>query len=381
MTSPIRLSRCLAPFALSLLSLAAAAQDSLANEVDLAAKALAHVSVLFHARNDVVRVERPSSGFVISADGLLVTNEHLVDEIPVGGGAPGAEYWLQVTLSDGRPRGATLLARDERLDLALLRVETAANEQLAALELGPDATPAPGVEGFTVGRPRGGQFFALAGVLSMPCGPANLRNALVEPGEVFVTDLAKLDDVNGGPFVARNGRVLGIVNTVQRTPHDPRAKEDEAKDPLQYVLVTSATSIRSAFREQVGRKTAEGAGLGSQDITAKVALKAGPSIVSVWVGKEEERQVRAAPSDPTAEAPGKRLGSGVIIDASGLVLTSSDFVGAEKEVLVRLLDGRDFRGEVLKSAPGTRVALVQLALPAGMKLPALELGSSDAALA
>lgn len=381
MTSPIRLSRCLAPLALSFLSLAAVAQESLANEVDLAAKSLAHVSVLFRARNDVVRVERPSSGFVISADGLLVTNEHLVDEIPVGGGAPGAEYWLQVTLSDGRPRGATLLARDERLDLALLKVELAANELLAALELGPDATSAPGAEGFTLGRPRGGQFFALAGVLSMPSGPATLRNALVEPGEVFVTDLAKLDDVNGGPFVARNGRVLGIVNTAQRTPHDPRAKEDEARDPLQYVLVTSARSIRSAFREQLGTKGAEGAALGTGDITAKVTAKAGPSIVSVWVGKQEERPVRSAPSDPTAESPGKQLGSGVVIDASGLVLTSSDFVGAEKEVLVRLLDGRDFRGEVLKSAPGTRVALVQLALPVGMKLPALELGSSDAALA
>ncbi|NUP95637.1 MAG: trypsin-like peptidase domain-containing protein, partial [Planctomycetaceae bacterium] len=141
MTSPIRLSRCLAPLAVSFLSLTLTAQESLAGQVDSAAKALAHVSVLFRARNDVVRVERPSSGFVISADGLLVTNEHLVDEIPVGGGAPGAEYWLQVTLSDGRPRSATLLARDERLDLALLKVELAANELLSALELGPDATP------------------------------------------------------------------------------------------------------------------------------------------------------------------------------------------------------------------------------------------------
>jgi len=55
-------------------------------------------------------------------------------------------------------------------------------------------------------------------------------------------------------------------------------------------------------------------------------------------------------------------------------------VGAAEEVSVRLLDGRVLRAKVLRTMPDKRAALLLVALPEGARLPALEMGSSEAAL-
>src|SRR5688500_1137949 len=131
----------LSPIAAALLAagsfcVVATAQTSIAPAVQRASRGLAHVSVLFETENGrTVRVERSSSGFVVDPRGLLLTNEHLVDEIPIGGGLEQGEYWLQVLIGGLRPCGAKVIARDERLDLALLQLELEAGELISALEL------------------------------------------------------------------------------------------------------------------------------------------------------------------------------------------------------------------------------------------------------
>ncbi|HUR28954.1 MAG TPA: trypsin-like peptidase domain-containing protein, partial [Planctomycetota bacterium] len=117
------------------------------------------------------------------------------------------------------------------------------------------------------------------------------------------------------------------------------------------------------------------------ELAAKIVRDGAPSVVSVWAGTDESRPKQSAPKDPYAEKPEKGLGSGVIVDPAGLVLTSSSVVREAQEVGVLLLDGRSFRAKVLHALPGSHAALLQLALPAGVKVPAVELGSSDAALA
>ncbi|MEO6708365.1 MAG: hypothetical protein ABI054_12920, partial [Planctomycetota bacterium] len=114
----MRLSRTAAAcFAAACVSLVASAQTSIAPAVEEASRGLVHVSVLFQtARAGTVRVERSSSGFVVDARGLVLTNEHLIQEIPIGGGAPGAEYWLEVQLAGERSCPAKVIARDSRSD-------------------------------------------------------------------------------------------------------------------------------------------------------------------------------------------------------------------------------------------------------------------------
>ncbi|HUR26785.1 MAG TPA: trypsin-like peptidase domain-containing protein, partial [Planctomycetota bacterium] len=337
------------------------AQESLAPAVESAARGLVHVSVLFETKKDtVVRVERSSSGFVVDPRGLVVTNEHLVDEIATGEGAPGKEFWLEVVLDGDRTRGATVLARDERLDLALLQVALEDGEKIDALELAPGPAPAAGSDAFTLGKPDGGQDFALAGTVSIPSGPVTLRQGLLEPRELLITDAAILDVVDGGPFVDRRGRVIGIMNTVQRVAFDPKAKDSKIqKNVVDYAVAVTSETILGTFGKNLAAAKAP-AVAPALELTARIVRDGAPSVVSVWAGADAARPKQSAPSDPYAEKPEKGLGSGVIVDSAGLVLTSYAVVRDAQEIGVLLLDGRSFRAKVLHALPGSQAALLQL---------------------
>jgi serine protease Do len=75
------------------------------------------------------------------------------------------------------------------------------------------------------------------------------------------------------------------------------------------------------------------------------------------------------------EVPG--LGSGFIIDASGLVLTNDHVVRGADEVVVTLVDGTDLTAEVVGTDEVTDLALLRVTPPAGRTLPVAPLGSSE----
>ena len=75
------------------------------------------------------------------------------------------------------------------------------------------------------------------------------------------------------------------------------------------------------------------------------------------------------------EVPG--LGSGFIIDASGLILTNDHVVRGADEVVVTLVDGTDLTAEVVGTDEVTDLALLRVTPPAGRALPVAPLGSSD----
>ena len=58
--------------------------------------------------------------------------------------------------------------------------------------------------------------------------------------------------------------------------------------------------------------------------------------------------------------PRQGMGSGVIIDRSGLVLTNNHVVEGADEVTVHLADGRDFKAENIKTDPQTDLAVLQI---------------------
>jgi len=103
------------------------------------------------------------------------------------------------------------------------------------------------------------------------------------------------------------------------------------------------------------------------DIYAKVV----PSVVKIYV---EEAIVD--PRDGRTVAAGQGLGSGALVDESGLILTASHVVQTTQKILVEFPDGDRFPGEVLYSSPAADVALVKLGIqPDGKK--AIPLGDSD----
>ncbi|MCC5995624.1 MAG: Do family serine endopeptidase [Oceanicaulis sp.] len=140
------------------------------------------------------------SGFFISADGLLVTNNHVIE---------GAET-IRVALSDGRTLTAEIVGRDELTDLALLRVEES-SRPFDYVELARDLDIRVGDWVVAVGNPFGLGGTATAGIVSA-------TGRQMSPAQAYI-DFLQIDaPINrgnsGGPAFDLNGRVVGVNSAI-----------------------------------------------------------------------------------------------------------------------------------------------------------------------
>jgi len=95
-------------------------------------------------------------------------------------------------------------------------------------------------------------------------------------------------------------------------------------------------------------------------------------------GSELRRFFRQLPSIPEMPRPGQRgVGSGVIVDAAGVILTNNHVVDGDGKITVRLHDGREFEAVEIKQDPKTDIAVV--VIEGADDLQPARLGDSDAA--
>lgn len=158
------------------------------------------------------------AGTVWHADGLIVTNAHVVNDPPgharrrrTGGGA-GTQADLQVVLPDGRELPARLLATDPEHDLAALRVDAAG---LPTVPLGDSRRLAPGALVMALGFPWGVTGGATTGVV-IGTGAA-LPEWSGDGHEWIAASLHLRPGHSGGPLVDAGGRLVGI-NTMMNGP-------------------------------------------------------------------------------------------------------------------------------------------------------------------
>lgn len=142
------------------------------------------------------------SGFFISEDGYIVTNNHVVDKANE----------IQVVLEDGTTYDATLVGADAQTDLAVLRVES--NEPFPYVEFAPEVNLRKGDWVIALGNPFGFGGTATAGIIS-----AFGRDQISDnPYTDFMQIDASINKGNsGGPTFDLNGNVVG-VNTVIWSP-------------------------------------------------------------------------------------------------------------------------------------------------------------------
>jgi serine protease Do len=134
------------------------------------------------------------SGFLIREDGYLVTNAHVVSD---------AER-IQVRLSDARRFDAKLVGLDERVDLALLKIEA---KGLPVAQLGDSNRTRVGEFVLALGHPFGLEQTVSFGIVSRKGAPIQVA----APGFEFIqTDAAVNPGNSGGPLVNMAGEVVGI---------------------------------------------------------------------------------------------------------------------------------------------------------------------------
>ena len=152
-------------------------------------------------KNSLPHVQGMGSGFVIDKEGLIVTNNHVID----------GAHNIQVKLHTGRKVNATLVGRDQKTDLALLKVDV--GEDLPAVAFGDSANMRVGDWVLTLGNPFGIGKTATTGIIS-----ARHRNIGAGPFDDFLQIDAPINKGNsGGPTFNMNGEVIG-VNTAIFSP-------------------------------------------------------------------------------------------------------------------------------------------------------------------
>ena len=146
-------------------------------------------------------VEARGSGFVIDANGTIVTNNHVVKDAQS----------VSVTLDDGTNLPAKIIGRDPKTDLAVLRVD--AGHKLSFIQLGESNDVKPGQWVVAVGNPFGLGGSVTAGIVS-----ARGRDIGNGPYDSFIQVDAPINQGNsGGPLFTQDGKVVG-VNTAILSP-------------------------------------------------------------------------------------------------------------------------------------------------------------------
>jgi S1-C subfamily serine protease len=167
--------------------------------VDAVAPAVVHVEVMGVRQGR--RSEGTGSGVVVSPDGLILTNNHVID---------GARE-IAVSLSDGRRFGARALGRDPDTDLAVLRGET--GETLPIARLANSKSVRQGQIAIAIGNPLGFQSTVTAGIVSAVGRSLRAQNGRLI-GDVIQTDAALNPGNSGGPLVNSAGQIIGINTAV-----------------------------------------------------------------------------------------------------------------------------------------------------------------------
>ncbi len=139
------------------------------------------------------------TGFIISADGYVLTNHHVVD---------GADE-VFVKLADRRELVATVIGSDESSDVALLKVKAT---DLPALQLGESKTLKRGQWVVAIGSPFGFEQSVTAGIVSAVGRTSQATGQQYVP--FIQTDVAINRGNSGGPLLNTDGRVVGINSQI-----------------------------------------------------------------------------------------------------------------------------------------------------------------------
>jgi S1-C subfamily serine protease len=205
------------------------------------------------------------SGFVLSEQGEIVTNTHVVSFEPAGGGPRRVANEVYIEFPDRNVLEAEVVGTDPFYDVALLKVDPDETD-LSPLELGDDSQLEVGAPVAAIGSPFGEQRSLSIGVVSATDRSIQSLTDFRIEGAIQ-TDAAINPGNSGGPLLDAEGRVIGINQQIQT--------QTGINEGVGFAVPISAV-IRSVeqLREQ-GRAAYAYIGVSSQSLYPQLAKKLG----------------------------------------------------------------------------------------------------------
>ncbi|HVL77270.1 MAG TPA: Do family serine endopeptidase [Noviherbaspirillum sp.] len=246
------------------------------------------------------------SGFIVSADGMILTNAHVVE---------GADE-VTVRLTDRREFKATVVGADRQTDVAVLRIDA---KNLPTVKIGNPGASAVGEPVLAIGSPYGLENTATAGIIS--------AQSRALPNDNYVpfiqTDVAVNPGNSGGPLFNLRGEVIGINSQIYSRTGGfqglsfavPIDVAIDVKDQLvKHGKVTrgrlgvSVQSITQSLAESLGLNSLNGALVASVERNGPAA-KGGlePGDVIVRFNGQEIRESSDLPARVARMQPGTQV--------------------------------------------------------------------------
>ncbi|MEN8158152.1 MAG: Do family serine endopeptidase [Bacteroidota bacterium] len=254
------------------------------------------------------------SGVVISSQGYIVTNNHVID---------GSDE-IVVVFNDKREFSATLIGTDPTTDIALLKVE---EEGLAPLSFGDSDALQLGEWVLAIGNPYNLTSTVTAGIVSAKARSINIMRAQEFGIESFIqTDAAVNPGNSGGALINTRGELVGINTAI--------ASRTGAFSGYSFAVPVSI--VHKVVQDLMEYGTVQRAILGVtiQDVTAELAEEHG-------IAEIEGVYVNGVREDGAAKSAGIKTGD-VIISIDG----------------VRVNSGAELQEQISKYRPGERVTVV-----------------------
>lgn len=283
--------------------------------------------------------EGQGSGVVISADGLVLTNNHVIDKADA----------LEVTLSDGRSLAAELVGADPKTDLAVIRISDAPAD-LVPMPMGDSDALRLGESVLAIGNPFGLGHTVTMGIVS---AKSRAGMGIVDYEDFIQTDAAINPGNSGGALVNLRGELVGINTAI--------LSRSGGYQGIGFAIPTAMARTVMDSLVRTGTVDRGWLGVGIQDLDRKLARGFG-----LPAGTDGVLITGVMPDTPAAEA-GIRRGDVVVgideadIRSAGQLRNTVALAGAGEAIDLRLLrDGREISVGVtlgrLPDQPGAAVA-------------------------
>jgi putative serine protease PepD len=263
---------------------------------------------------DMGRASEEGSGIILSTDGLILTNNHVVEAAKGAGDTT-------ITFADGRTSKFTVVGTDPSSDIAVVKADNVTD--LTPITIGSSANLKVGQDVVAVGSPLGLEGTVTTGIISALNRPVAAGGDIKNQNTVLdaiQTDAAINPGNSGGALVNMNGELVGVNSAIATLGGDSADAQsgsiglgfaipiDQAKR-IADELIQSGTASHASLGVQVGNDaTTHGAKI--VEVTAGGAAAAAGLPSGVTVTKVDDRVIASADALVAAvrsRAPGDKV--------------------------------------------------------------------------